>query len=61
MKNRVWISTQEAAALRGCSDRAIRDALQRGSLRGKRSGRVWLVDIRDLAPKAPGRPRNAPA
>lgn len=61
MKARRWISTRDAAALRGCSDRAIRDALQRGSLRGKRSGRAWLVDIHDLAPKVPGRPRNAPA
>ena len=42
------ISAQEAAALWGLSFNAVSDACRRGALRGRQSGRTWLVNVADM-------------
>ena len=56
------ITAQEAAELWGLSRNAISQACKRGALRGRKSGRVWLVTIGDMLTYQRGRyyPDNIP-
>ena len=49
------LTAQEAAALWGLSRNAISDACRRGALRGRRSGKTWLVTVRDMLVYQKGR------
>jgi hypothetical protein len=42
------ITVQEAASLWGLSRNAISDACRRGALRGRKSGKTWLVTVEDM-------------
>jgi len=42
------LTAQEAAELWGLTRNAISDACRRGALRGRRSGRIWLVTVADM-------------
>ena len=42
------ITTDEAAEISGRSAEAVRKALQRGSLRGKHVGRLWVTTTAEL-------------
>lgn len=44
----VVITVQEAASLWGLSRNAISDACRRGALRGRKSGKTWLVTVEDM-------------
>jgi excisionase family DNA binding protein len=44
-----WVSTDEAAAVRGCTRRAIVKAIAAGRLPARRQGREWRVDAAALA------------
>jgi excisionase family DNA binding protein len=44
-----WVTTDEAAAARGCSRRAIVKAIAAGRLPAQRQGRRWRVDETALA------------
>jgi excisionase family DNA binding protein len=44
-----WVSTDEAAAVRGCTRRAIVKAIAAGRLPARRQGRRWRVDAAALA------------
>jgi excisionase family DNA binding protein len=44
-----WVTTDEAAAARGCSRRAIVKAIAAGRLPAQRQGRRWRVDAAALA------------
>lgn len=56
------LTTTTAAELIGCTDSAVRHAIRKGRLRGKKLGRDWFVtraaaeEYRDRS--GPGRPRN---
>lgn len=42
-KNYNWITVKVAAKFRRCSERNILDLIKRGTLKGKKEGRRWLV------------------
>lgn len=42
------ITAQEAATLWGLSRNAVSDACRRGALRGRKSGKTWLVTVEDM-------------
>ncbi len=42
------ITAQEASQLWGLHRNAIPDAIRRGSLRGRKSGRTWLITVEDM-------------
>lgn len=44
----VFMVSAHAAEQLGCTDRAIRRALQEGRLRGRKLGREWLISQHDL-------------
>lgn len=69
-KNEVWhdcltavVTAQEAATLWGLSRNAVSDACRRGALRGRKSGKTWLVTVLDMLVYQKGRywPDNVPA
>lgn len=57
-----YLTTTEAARLIGCTDSAVRHALRKDRLKGRKQGRDWFVlqshaeEYRDRT--GPGRPRN---
>jgi hypothetical protein len=51
------ITAQEAATLWGLSRNTVSDACRRGALRGRKSGRIWLVTIIDMLVYQNGRYR----
>jgi hypothetical protein len=57
------MTAQEAAALWGLSRNAVSDACRRGALRGRKSGRTWLVTVMDMLVYQNGRywPEMIPA
>ena len=57
------MTAQEAAALWGLSRNAVSDACRRGALRGRKSGKVWLVTVIDILDYQDGhyRPELIPA
>jgi hypothetical protein len=42
------MTAQEAAQIWGLSRNAVSDACRRGALRGRKSGKTWLVTVRDM-------------
>ena len=42
------VTVQAAADRVGCSDRAVREAIEAGTLPGEKVGHVWLISERDL-------------
>jgi hypothetical protein len=42
------LTAQEAAALWGLSRNTVSDACRRGALRGRKSGKTWLVTVLDM-------------
>lgn len=42
------LTAQEAATLWGLSRNAVSDACRRGALRGRKSGKTWLVTVLDM-------------
>jgi len=42
------ITAQEAAQIWGLSRNAVSDACRRGALRGRKSGKTWLVTVGDM-------------
>lgn len=57
------ITVQEAASLWGLTRNAISDACRRGALRGRKSGKTWLVTVEDMLVYQRGRyvPDKVPA
>ena len=57
------LTAQEAAYLWGLSRNAVSDACRRGVLRGRKSGKTWLITIADMLTYQKGRrrPRRVPA
>ena len=43
------VSTKEAAEILKLTSGRIRQLLLAGALRGRRVGRTWVIDVRDLA------------
>lgn len=57
----MWLTTTEAAELRGVSRRRITQLLAAGRIAGRKLGRDWMVDAASLAawePMERGRPRK---
>ena len=42
------MTAQEAAQIWGLSRNAVSDACRRGALRGRKSGKTWLVTVVDM-------------
>jgi hypothetical protein len=42
------MTAQEAAQIWGLSRNAVSDACRRGALRGRKSGKTWLVTVGDM-------------
>jgi len=42
------MTAQEAAQIWGLSRNAVSDACRRGALRGRKSGKTWLVTVADM-------------
>ena len=49
------ITAQEAATLWGLSRNAVSDACRRGAERGHKSGKTWLVALKDMLVYQKGR------
>ncbi|MCI0562749.1 MAG: helix-turn-helix domain-containing protein [Nitrososphaera sp.] len=49
------ITVQEAATIWGLSRNAVSDACRRGALRGRKSGKTWLVTVEDMLVYQKGR------
>ncbi len=49
------LTAQEAATLWGLSRNAVSDACRRGALRGRKSGKTWLVTVADMLEYQNGR------
>ena len=49
------LTVQEAATLWGLSRNALSDACRRGALRGRKSGKVWLITLVDMLAYQKGR------
>ena len=49
------LTAQEAALIWGLSRNAVSDACRRGALRGRKSGKTWLVTISDMLHYQKGR------
>jgi len=49
------LTASEAAELWGLSRNAISDACRRGALRGRKSGKTWLITIADMLDYQRGR------
>ena len=49
------LTAQEAATLWGLSRNAVSDACRRGALRGRKSGKTWLVTVSDMLDYQNGR------
>jgi hypothetical protein len=69
-KNETWhdcltavVTAQEAATLWGLSRNTVSDACRRGALRGRKSGKTWLVTTLDMLVYQKGRywPDSIPA
>ena len=71
MSERVWVTLKEAAAATGATTGQLRQALNRGTLRGRHIGAgrggIWLVRIEDVQryfaekpPAGPDRRRGKP-
>lgn len=57
----MWLTTAQAAELRGVSRRRITHLLASGRIAGRKLGRDWMVDAASLAafePMKRGRPRK---
>ena len=53
-----WITVKEAAQIRNCTERNVIKLIEKGSVKGKKDGRRWLVLIDTSEPSTEKEPNN---